>query len=84
MSTGIVRMGGSVTGLAGGSGDAPVFVLTGGDPLKRPDIFELVEYASTHRRRFEEKLNSSDLSLHEQGPVAKARRRRSVQIAHGD
>lgn len=27
--------------------DAPVFVLTGGDPLKRPDIFELVEYAST-------------------------------------
>jgi radical SAM protein len=27
---------------------APVFVLTGGDPLKRPDIFELVEYASTH------------------------------------
>ena len=28
--------------------NAPVFVLTGGDPLKRPDIFELVEYASTH------------------------------------
>ncbi len=27
---------------------ATVFVLTGGDPLKRPDIFELVEYASTH------------------------------------
>ena len=26
----------------------PVFVLTGGDPLKRPDIFELVDYASTH------------------------------------
>jgi AdoMet-dependent heme synthase len=26
----------------------PVFVLTGGDPLKRPDIFELVEYATTH------------------------------------
>lgn len=26
----------------------PVFVLTGGDPLKRPDIFELVEYASAH------------------------------------
>lgn len=24
----------------------PVFVLTGGDPLKRPDIMELVEYAS--------------------------------------
>lgn len=28
--------------------EAPVFVLTGGDPLKRPDIFELVEYASVH------------------------------------
>jgi len=25
---------------------APVFVITGGDPLKRPDIFELVAYAS--------------------------------------
>lgn len=25
---------------------APVFVLTGGDPLKRSDIFELVEYAT--------------------------------------
>lgn len=24
----------------------PLFVLTGGDPLKRPDIFDLVEYAS--------------------------------------
>ena len=27
---------------------APVFVLTGGDPLKRPDIFELVQYATDH------------------------------------
>lgn len=26
--------------------EAPVFVLTGGDPLKRSDIFELVEYAA--------------------------------------
>ena len=26
----------------------PVFVLTGGDPLKRPDVFDLVEYASSH------------------------------------
>ena len=30
---------------------APVFVLTGGDPLRRPDIFEIVEYASTHAVR---------------------------------
>src|SRR5664279_2105589 len=29
----------------------PVFVLTGGDPLKRPDIFELVQYASDHKVR---------------------------------
>jgi len=28
--------------------EAPVFVLTGGDPLKRSDILELVKYASTH------------------------------------
>jgi radical SAM protein len=27
---------------------APLFVLTGGDPLKRPDIYDLVEYG-THR-----------------------------------
>ncbi len=26
--------------------EVPVFVLTGGDPLKRPDIYDLVEYAS--------------------------------------
>jgi radical SAM protein len=26
---------------------APVFIFTGGDPLKRPDIFELVEYATS-------------------------------------
>ena len=25
---------------------APLFVMTGGDPLKRPDIYELVEYAA--------------------------------------
>lgn len=29
----------------------PVFVLTGGDPLKRPDTFELVKYASDHKVR---------------------------------
>jgi AdoMet-dependent heme synthase len=28
--------------------EVPVFVLTGGDPLKRPDVFELVQY--THDR----------------------------------
>lgn len=29
----------------------PVFVLTGGDPLKRPDIFELVRYATERNVR---------------------------------
>lgn len=29
----------------------PVFVLTGGDPLKRPDIFEIVHYAADHNVR---------------------------------
>ncbi len=29
----------------------PVFVLTGGDPLKRPDIFEIVSYASSRNVR---------------------------------
>src|SRR5215475_12442043 len=26
--------------------EVPVFVLTGGDPIKRPDLFELIEYAT--------------------------------------
>jgi MoaA/NifB/PqqE/SkfB family radical SAM enzyme len=30
---------------------APVFVLTGGDPLKRPDVFDLVEYATSRHVR---------------------------------
>ena len=30
--------------------EVPVFVLTGGDPLKRPDIFELVQYAAEPQR----------------------------------
>jgi radical SAM protein len=31
--------------------EVPVFVLTGGDPLKRPDIFELAQYATDHNVR---------------------------------
>jgi len=27
--------------------EAPVFVLTGGEPSKRPDLFELIEYATS-------------------------------------
>lgn len=29
-----------------GAMQVPVFVLTGGDPIKRPDLFELIEYAT--------------------------------------
>ena len=31
--------------------EVPVFVLTGGDPLKRPDIFDLVQYATDRKVR---------------------------------
>jgi len=30
---------------------APVFVLTGGDPIKRPDLFELIAHAFASRLR---------------------------------
>jgi MoaA/NifB/PqqE/SkfB family radical SAM enzyme len=30
---------------------APLFVMTGGDPLKRPDIYELVSYAAERKLR---------------------------------
>jgi len=49
--------------------EAPVFVLTGGDPLKRPDIFELVEYASTHGVRIS--LTPSATPLLTQEAIAK-------------
>lgn len=26
---------------------APVYIFTGGDPLKRPDIYELVKYSNS-------------------------------------
>ena len=29
-----------------GEMEVPVFVITGGDPIKRPDLFELIEYAT--------------------------------------
>jgi radical SAM protein len=31
--------------------EAPLFVMTGGDPLKRPDIYELVRYAADRKLR---------------------------------
>ena len=44
---------------------APVFVLTGGDPLKRPDTFELVEYASSHGVRISLTPSATPLLTHE-------------------
>jgi len=44
---------------------APVFVLTGGDPLKRPDIFELVEYASTNGVRISLTPSATPLLIRE-------------------
>lgn len=41
--------------------EVPVFVLTGGDPLKRPDIFELVQYGASQHVRIS--LTSSATSL---------------------
>src|SRR5262245_27867532 len=49
--------------------EAPVFVLTGGDPLKRPDIFELVQYSSTHGVRIS--LTPSATPLLTQDAIAK-------------
>ena len=48
---------------------APVFVLTGGDPLKRPDIFELVEYASKNGVRIS--LTPSATPLLTRGAIAR-------------
>jgi len=31
--------------------EVPVFVLTGGDPIKRPDLFELIAHARSRRVR---------------------------------
>src|ERR1035441_5308699 len=44
---------------------APVFVLTRGDPRKRPDIFELVEYASTHGVRISLTPSATPLLIQE-------------------
>src|SRR5512136_1816174 len=53
--------------------EVPVFVLTGGDPLKRPDVFELVEYATSKGVRIS--LTPSATPLLTQEAIAELKRR---------
>jgi radical SAM protein len=57
----------------------PVFVLTGGDPLKRPDVFDLVEYASSRGVRIS--LTPSATPLLTRDAVAELKRRGLARLA---
>jgi radical SAM protein len=57
----------------------PVFVLTGGDPLKRPDIFELVEYAAS--RGVRTSLTPSATPLLTKDAIADLQRRGLARLA---
>jgi len=57
----------------------PVFVITGGDPLKRPDIFDLVEYATA--RGVRTSLTPSATPLLTRDAIAKLQRRGLARLA---
>jgi radical SAM protein len=57
----------------------PVFVLTGGDPLKRPDVFQLVEYASRQGVRISLTPSASPLLTRE--AIAELQRRGLARLA---
>jgi AdoMet-dependent heme synthase len=57
----------------------PVFVLTGGDPLKRPDIFDLVGYATGHGVRTS--MTPSATSLLTREAIADLRSRGLARMA---
>lgn len=57
----------------------PVFVLTGGDPLKRPDIFDLVEYAAS--RGVRTSLTPSATPLLTREAIADLQRRGLARLA---
>ena len=57
----------------------PVFVLTGGDPLKRPDIFDLVEYAASKGVRTS--LTPSATPLLTRAAIAGLQRRGLARLA---
>ncbi len=57
----------------------PVFVLTGGDPLKRPDIFELIEYAAAQGVRVS--LTPSATPLLTRAAITELKRRGLARLA---
>jgi len=57
----------------------PVFVITGGDPLKRPDIYDLVGYATSHRVRTS--LTPSATPLLTREAIAELQRRGLARLA---
>jgi AdoMet-dependent heme synthase len=57
----------------------PVFVLTGGDPLKRPDVFDLVEYASRQEVRIS--LTPSATPLLTREAIVELRQRGLARLA---
>jgi radical SAM protein len=59
--------------------EAPVFVLTGGDPLKRPDVFDLVEYATSKKVRIS--LTPSATPLLTRDAIAELKRRGLARLA---
>jgi len=58
---------------------APVFILTGGDPLKRPDIYDLIEYGS--RIGLRPSLSPSATPLLTKEAVAEMKRRGLARLA---
>ena len=62
-----------------GAMQVPIFVLTGGDPLKRPDILELVEYAS--RRGVRASLSPSATPLLTPTAIAELKKRGLMRLA---
>jgi radical SAM protein len=57
----------------------PVFVISGGDPLKRPDIYEIVEYAT--RRGVRASLTPSATPLLTREAIGKLKERGLVRLA---
>src|SRR6266536_2296399 len=60
--------------------EAPVFVLTGGDPLKRPDVFDLVEYATSKKVRIS--LTPSATPLLTRDVIAEDRKSTRLNSSH--
>ena len=59
--------------------EVPVFVLTGGDPLKRPDIYQLVEYA--HSKGVHTSMTPSATPLLTREAIARFKEHRLARLA---